>query len=234
MKLIAEKYQKLAPDINLLSDEVVIAQAWKKTHAYMRLRNWYADTLALGLESDASSWGKQLTGSESIKMEPLGLVPVAKSEPWVVDEKRGWVPRAVLEDTEDQRSTKPPIRPLAHLTVRDQTWASAVMLCLADAVETKQGDSSRKRDGDYFVHRSSRIYSYGNRLICDWKEGLAWFRWGNAESYRKFLTDYQSFLKRPVVIGRSVAGGKGDAGQVYVVNLDISKFYDCIDRSLLL
>ncbi len=59
MKLIAEKYKKLEPDINLLADEVVIAQAWKKTHAYMRLRNWYADTLALdisalGLQSDVN------------------------------------------------------------------------------------------------------------------------------------------------------------------------------------
>lgn len=52
-----EKYRKLKPSIDLLSDEVIIAQAWKKTHAYMRTHNWYADTLALdisalGLESN--------------------------------------------------------------------------------------------------------------------------------------------------------------------------------------
>ena len=60
MKLIEEKNRKLKPSIDLLSDEVIIAQAWKKTHAYIRLHNWYADTLALdisalGLESNASS-----------------------------------------------------------------------------------------------------------------------------------------------------------------------------------
>jgi len=105
-------------------------------------------------------------------LEPLDLVPAAKSEPWAVDEKCGWVPRAVLDGTEDQRAEKPPIRPLAHMTVRDQTWATTVMLCLADAVETRQGDCSRKTgDTDFFTHRKNRMYSYGNRLICDWKEG---------------------------------------------------------------
>jgi hypothetical protein len=63
MKLIAEKYQKLRPEIEYLSDEVIIAQAWKKTHKYMRTHNWYADTLALdisalGLEGNSASWAK--------------------------------------------------------------------------------------------------------------------------------------------------------------------------------
>jgi hypothetical protein len=48
VKLIAEKYRKLEPTIGHLADEVVMAQAWKKTHGYMRTHNWYADTLALG------------------------------------------------------------------------------------------------------------------------------------------------------------------------------------------
>jgi len=58
MQLITGKYRKLGSDIALLSDEVLFAQAWRKTHAYMRSRNWYADSLALdisalGLESNA-------------------------------------------------------------------------------------------------------------------------------------------------------------------------------------
>ncbi len=63
MKLIAEKYRSLKPSIEYLTDEVVIAQAWKKTHEYMRHHNWYADTLALdvsalGLESNVRSWAE--------------------------------------------------------------------------------------------------------------------------------------------------------------------------------
>jgi hypothetical protein len=35
MKLISEHYRKLKPQIEYLADQVVIAQAWKKTHGYM-------------------------------------------------------------------------------------------------------------------------------------------------------------------------------------------------------
>ena len=70
------------------------------------------------------------------------------------------------------------------------------MLCLADAVETAQGDCS---EINYFKAKKNSVYSYGNRLLCDWNDdGDAWFRWGNGETYRKFFTDYQSFLKRSV------------------------------------
>ncbi len=239
MKLIGEKYRKLNPDISLLGDEVVIAQAWKKTHAYMRSRNWYADTLALdisalGIETAAKQWGAQLLGGTPIELEPMELVPAAKSEPWVVDGEKGWIPKADQESSQESRTNKPPIRPLAHLTVRDQTWATAVMLCLADKIETQQGDCSRRSEQDFFKHMKEGVYSYGNRLICDWDNGDAWFRWGNAECYRKFFTDYQSFLKRPVVVGRSVSGGRGDSTNVYVVALDISRFYDRIDRKKLI
>ncbi|EXJ11749.1 hypothetical protein [Nitrincola nitratireducens] len=51
MKLINEKYRALQPTLEYLSDEVVIAQAWKKTHAYVRSFNWYADTLALDVSA---------------------------------------------------------------------------------------------------------------------------------------------------------------------------------------
>ena len=101
------------------------------------------------------------------------------------------------------------------------------MMCLADAVETEQGDCSR---GDY-----KRVFSYGNRLVCDWNsDKKAWFRWGNSEIYRKFFSDYQNFLMRPVKIGQQLAEQEQDADHVYVVNLDLSKFYDNIDRSVLI
>jgi len=238
MKLIDDKYKKLGPSIKLLGDEVIIAQAWKKTHAYMRLRNWYADTLALdisalGLESAAKLWASQLLGTSPLNLEPMELVPAPKSEPWIIDTNQGWIPRAFIDGRKDQRNQKPPIRPLSHMTVRDQTLASAVMLCVADAVESCQGDCSYKNDSDFFTHQSKGVYSYGNRLICDWNKGSAWFHWGNADIYRKFFTDYQSFLKRPTVIGRSVAGGQADSEVVFIISLDIARFYDCIDRTVL-
>lgn len=263
MKLIDEKYQKINPTFNYLSDEVIIAQAWKKTHSYMRTHNWYADTLALdisalGLEVNLESWSKKTNILKA--PHPLELVPAAKSDEWVIDKERGWVPKASLKqkcehkgkcdketakrcknfpsdvycnkDVEltENRVGKPPVRPLANLTIKDQTLASAAMLCLADLVEDVQGDCNEL---DFIKARRNKVYSYGNRLLCDWEKGSAWFRWGNSQIYRKFFTDYQNFLKRPVAIGRDVASSQGTSDLVYIVSLDLEKFYDNIDRAKL-
>ena len=108
------------------------------------------------------------------------------------------------------------------------------MLCLADAVESAQGNCSHKEQS-YEQARKNRVYSYGNRLICDWKnKDQAWFRWGNSETYRKFFTDYQHFLKRPIELGRIAAEQTTSTEDVFVVNLDLSKFYNTIDTYLLI
>lgn len=231
MKLILDKYRKLKPRIEYLTDEAIIAQAWKKTHGYMRTHNWYADPLALdvsalALETNAQLWAGSLK-KENIELTPLELVPAAKSEQWQIHAEKGWIPCIEGKKRED----KPPVRPLAHLRIRDQTWATAVMMCLADAVETSQGDCSKSDISE--LHRK-RVFSYGNRLLCDWSEQGAWFRWGNGETYRKFFTDYQNFLKRPVDVGRYVANSSSDLEHVFVINLDLSRFYDHIDRELLI
>lgn len=234
MKLIEEKYRRLQPTFGYLTDEVVMAQAWKKTHGYIRAFNWYADTLALdvsalGIEDNAKIWAKSL--KEGKKLYGLELVPAAKSEAWVIDDK-GWHPSAKSWDKRE--NGKIPLRPLAHLTVRDQTWASAAMLCLADAVESAQGDCSHDKGGAEGA-LSRRVYSYGNRLVCDWKAPEnAWFRWGNSDTYRKFYIDYQNFLKRPIHTGRIVAEQQADEDSVFIVNLDLSKFYNTIKREVLL
>jgi predicted amidohydrolase len=230
MKLVSEKYRKLRPDFELLTDEVVISQAWKKTHGYMRTHNWYADTLALdvsalGIEQNSAIWSKALSRGK-FALNPLELVPAAKSEEWILDANLGWVPKEVKT-----RKAKPPIRPLAHLTVRDQTWATAAMMCLADAVESAQGNCATS---DAHLAQGRKVYSYGNRLLCDWKGTNAWFRWGNGETYRKFFTDYQTFLKRPIQIGRSIADSLSENDHVFIINLDLSKFYDNIDRDNLI
>jgi len=86
MKLIDPFFKKLRPQIDHLSHEVIMAQAWKKTHAYMRTHNWYADTLgldisALGLEHNVKDWAEQVKASATF-LHPMELVPAAKSEEW--------------------------------------------------------------------------------------------------------------------------------------------------------
>lgn len=232
MKLLAEKYRSLQPKIDYLSDPLIIAQAWKKSHKYIRTHNWYADTLALDisaldLESNSTRWGKRVL-QPGFKPHQLELVTAAKSEPWALSETDGWNP--TTDST--KRCEKPPIRPLAHISVRDQTLATAVMLCVANAVENEQGDCSKN---DFFIARANEIYSYGNRLICDWSSGTeGWFQWGNADTYRKFFTDYQNFLKRPAELARNTADSTIDRNSIYVISLDIERFYDRVDRNVLI
>ncbi|MBX9798901.1 MAG: hypothetical protein K2Y13_05515 [Burkholderiaceae bacterium] len=232
MKLIKEKYTKIHAAITYLTDELLIAQAWKKTHKYMRSHNWYADTLALdvsalGLERDAKVWANAVKKPE-FKLKSMQLVPAAKSETWAICPDKGWGP----QKDEETRAGKPPLRPLAHLSIRDQTLATTVMLCLADAIETAQGDCG---ETNFELAQKKSVYSYGNRLICDWNaSGEAWFRWGNSETYRKFFTDYQNFLQRPVDIGRGIAQGQSDADDIYIISLDLEKFYDRVDTTVLL
>lgn len=227
MKLINEKYRRILPTIDYLTDEVIIAQAWKKTHAYVRAFNWYADTLALDIsaltiEENAKKWAVSLR--EGKKLHALELVPAAKSENWDIAGKSGWAPSS-------RKTGRPPLRPLAHISVRDQTWATAAMICLADAVETHQGQC----DLPFSEARDKKVFSYGNRLLCEWRDnGKAWFRWGNSETFRKFFTDYQSFLKRPLVLGRQVMASNGLGEDVYVVNLDLSLFFNSINNKLLI
>ena len=39
--------EQLEPCLELLREEYVLVQAWKKTAAYIRYHNWFSDTLAL-------------------------------------------------------------------------------------------------------------------------------------------------------------------------------------------
>ena len=235
MKLIKKKYRKLRPTMDYLADEVIMAQSWKKTQNYMRTRNWYADTLSLdisavGLHKNAKRWADEIRDEENIPL-PIELIPAPKSEKWKIDKNDGWQPVKVIDNKYDKRTKNPPLRPLANIDIRDQTWATAVMLCLADAVETAQGNCSGNNPTD---SQADSIYSYGNRLVCDWKEGDGWFRWGNAETYRKYYVDYQQFLKRPLDVGKFVAATRTDEENIYIISLDLSKFYDNIDRNLLI
>jgi hypothetical protein len=78
VSLVDKKYDRLAPLLDYLTDEVVLAQAWKKAERYIRWNNWYADTLALdfsiqNIEADLVKWGREIT-DPAFRPEPMQLV----------------------------------------------------------------------------------------------------------------------------------------------------------------
>ena len=102
------------------------------------------------------------------------------------------------------------------------------MLCLADRVETIQGDPrlpvSRQES-------RRQVVSYGNRLFCDAIGSELRHRWGSAKLYRAYYQDYRTFISRPEVAAESIsaAGGK----RLYVVHADLRQFYDRVRPDLI-
>jgi hypothetical protein len=230
MNPLKRKYQSLAPRAENLFDTVILAQAWKKAHAYIRRHNWYADTLeldcsAVDLDNKLGVWAAELSGG-SYQPSPSRVVPAPKNAAWVFDPSLsgGWGPK--------NKDGPEVLRPLAHLGIREQTVATALMLCLADCIESAQGNPASSPE----VALANDVFSYGNRLYCNWTdEGRrARFSWGNANTYSRYFKDYQQFVERPAAVARRVESEKSDGELVYVVKLDLSAFYDNIDVTRLL
>lgn len=264
MTLIQAKYQQLAPRGDFLKDVVILAQAWKKTHTAIRRHNWYADMLELDcstvdLQQKLVEWAAAV-GSEAFKPEPMLLVPAPKNTRWDFPEPKplsieqllnvdinslpdvdgderfeAWgVAETPSSDGKMKREQK--LRPLAHLSIRDQTLATAVMLCLADAVESAQGDTS-ERDG--LKAQKAGVFSYGNRLHCRWdattsSSPRAHFGWGNSRIYSQYFQDYRMFLARPRGVCAELSSRVPAGRELYVVSLDIKSFFDCVDRQALI
>ncbi|WP_445990183.1 RNA-directed DNA polymerase [Chromobacterium haemolyticum] len=237
MSLMKDKYKQLKPTLDYLSDPVVLAQAWKKSHSYIRSHNWYADMLeldasAINLEANLIAWGKELA-AQCYQAKPMRLVPAPKTDVWTFESRNShweWRPaktQTKLSAKRRRAQLSEPLRPLAHLTIKDQTVATAMMMCMADAVETAQGPT----DG-------IDIASYGNRLFCSWDEGRARFRWGSSTTYSKYFQDYQRFLKRTAGAAKNLESSQASLATapraIYEVQLDMSAFYDSIDRIELL
>jgi len=210
--------EQLEPSLELLREEYVLAQAWKKTASYIRYHNWFSDTLALdraavNLPAFLGELRERLQSPESWQNEPLRIVPAPKSQRWGV-RKGTWKPI-------EKGATAAHLRPLAHVGLADQVVATALMLCLADRVETLQGDPRRPiRD-----RQSQRqVVSYGNRLFCDAIDGELRHRWGSTKLYRAYYQDYRTFLSRPEVVARLIPETDGE--RVYVVHADLRQFYD--------
>lgn len=214
--------ESLTPHLSLLTQEYVLVQAWKKTVSYIRSHNWYADTLELDratvdLPDFIREVAERFSRPEQWLNDPLRLVPAPKSQSWQVDKSGNWKPI-----NRDEAAKK--IRPLAHVRLRDQVAASALMLCLADRVESQQGDPRAQIDNET---NRKKVLSYGNRLFCDADGSGLRHRWGSSKLYRGFFQDYRTFLKRP----ESVA--EGQDGNIVVVHSDLRQFYDRVTPELL-
>lgn len=123
-----------------------------------------------------------------------------------------------------------------YLSIRDQTLATAVMMCLAEAVETAQGDPTGT---DILTAREAGVVSYGNRLHCTWVEkpngpAQAQFSWGNCRTYRQYFQDYRMFLARPRRVCAELMPQLASRRELFVVSLDIKAFFDSVDRAALL
>jgi hypothetical protein len=254
MSLVDKKYSELSASLRQLSDITVLSQAWKKAHHYIRRHNWYANVLeldasAFNLEEQLTQWSAQLASQEYLSDE-LRVVPAPKNGPWLFAPKpqifadissildvslddvgpepsfNDWIPK----DSDEDKKPLAKLRPLAHVSVRDQAVSTAVLLCLANAVETAQGEPVEEFDE---FSKPGACVSYGNRLHCTWhKSGggaRADFPWGNTRTYSEYFAHYRQFLARPIKVCREWADRIGTGNELYIIKLDVKSFFDCID-----
>ena len=225
MKQLDRKYYNLKPIYSNLHDYYILGLAWKKSDGFVRHYNWYTDLLSLDkytltIDSVIKRWSHEISNGK-FNNTKLKLIPAPKSAKWSI-ENGEWA----------QNENNRKLRPLADVSVRDQTLATAVLMCIADALESRQKNCSLA-DQDYSDHIKNKVVSYGNRLLCDWEGEVARFRWGGSEFYRKYSSDYRSFLQRPISIGRKIREQVSTADEVYIVHLDLSNFYSSINIELL-
>jgi hypothetical protein len=213
----------LAPDIELAAQEYVLVQAWKKTAAYIRYHNWFADTLELDrTAADLPKFINRLSQrlrAGNYDTREIRIVPAPKSHTWKVNKEGEWRPV-------NRSDVK--IRPLAHVSLADQVVATTILLCLSERVETRQGDATSRIRVP--ADRAS-VLSYGNRLFCDFdtiRQTLV-HRWGSTKLYRAYFQDYRSFLARP----EAVVEGLTTERRVFIVQADLKQFYDRVRPELL-
>ena len=217
------------PDLELLQEEYLLVEAWKKTVAHLRAHNWFADTLEIDrasaeLPQFLRRVARRLSDPDGYTTRRLRLVPAPKSHPWIFTKNGGndeWKPKP------DSKGLGPRIRPLAHVALEDQVAATAIMLCLADRVESRQGDPTGSLTDA--AHRR-RVLSYGNRLLCDGKSNRLRHRWGSSAMYRGYFQDYQAFVARPDVAASSVSE---EGSRIVIVQSDLQNFYDRVTPELL-
>ena len=144
-----------------LTNPDLMTLAWKKTHHYIRSTNWYADNFeldksALDLHEACKTWANEIADGKT-EFAQLKLVPAPKTQVWQFVSPENpiknapclvWQPK-IEEAKPDQDGKKGKeheypvkLRPLAHIGIKEQTILTLVMMCLANEVETQQGDPS--------------------------------------------------------------------------------------------
>lgn len=236
MPRIDKKYKKLDLTNDYLTDSLLMALAWKKSHHYIRTTNWYADNFeldlsALSLVNTSKNWCNNIEQDE-FSFKNLELVPAPKQFKWSFqdnkpetassDECLYWHPIEPADDI--------PLRPLAHIPIRDQSMMTLLMMCLANDVETMQGDPST----DFELVHEKGIVNYGNRLYCRYgDDGKAEHSYGATTIYSKFFIDNRQFLERSYHFAEQARNELNDEQDVFMVELDLSKFFDLVDRKTL-
>ena len=220
--------QILNPSLDDLGLECVLMQAWKKTSSYLRTHSWYADTLGIDYQSlriptFLEEIQEAIDSYATWMPKRLELVPAPKTQRWYFDDSGNWNPRA-------NQGYQKKLRPLAHVALRDQVVATAIMLCLADRLETRMGDPRLLIDSE---ENRRRVLAYGHRLLCDdIEDGGLRHRWGSTKLYRQYFQDYQTFLRRPRVVAESLDADAPEF-EIAIVQSDLAKFYDRVRPDLL-
>lgn len=229
MPIINKKYQELQLTDEYITDPLLMALAWKKSHHYIRTTNWYADNFeldlsALDLMQHCKDWVKRMQDKKEFKFSELQLVPVPKACKWefkTVENKVLWQPCDEKELT---------LRPLAHIPIAEQTIMTLVMMCLANTIETKQGNP----DTSYDIVHQKGIVNYGNRLYCQYIDDKAEHSFGATVTYSKYFTDYRKFLNRPYHFASKAQSEISPDEAVYIIELDLAKFFDLVNRKTLI
>lgn len=246
MPYIHSRYESLLLLDDYLKDPLLLALAWKKSHEYIRSINWYADNFeldksALNLEFLSKDWSEELSGD--INFSPLKLVPAPKTSAWGFSQNKCPSGLEMLDLSLDEieencycvkwapkEPDKIKLRPLAHIGVKEQTYLTLVMMCLANDVETLQGDPAT----DYKEVHDKKVVSYGNRLYCTYtEEGCAEHNFGATTIYGKYFTDYRKFLQRPYHFASKTLSEISSDEEVYLVELDLTQFFDLVNRKKL-
>lgn len=222
--------ESLTPTLDDLRLECVLMQAWKKTSSYLRTHSWYADTLGIDYQSlriptFIAEIQKEIDAYADWTPDPLHLVLAPKTQKWHIDKDKKWIPQQKQNKDMQKR-----LRPLAHVSLRDQVVATAIMLCLADRVETRMNDPRLPIESE---ENRRRVLAYGHRLVCDEiDDGVLRHRWGSTKLYRRYFQDYRTFLRRPRVVAKNLDVESSEF-EVAIVQSDLSKFYDRVQPSVL-
>ena len=117
--------ENITPSLDLLTEEYVLVQAWKKASGFIRSHNWYADTLALdratvNLPRFLQDLSVALSAPSKWENGLLRIVPAPKSQHWRVDKANGlWSPVPLSKKPENKDKSPVKLRPLAHVSFRD-------------------------------------------------------------------------------------------------------------------